>query len=568
MTTKLVEIKPENTWGNVIDRLNEIINIIDQDVVMIGDDQATKGNISITGDVNANNVVIHNDVKSDHIVANTTDINNINGEQITGNVITSDQLNVSNTATIQSANVNSLISNNGVFVNVTANTVSINDLTIVNEITTAKIKHLDLDVGIINEADVDKLTVENQDANTVNTAFLYSEKLDAKLISADNLVVNGSSIVQSLSGLTIKPNQIIVSSNTSELTTVTVTDYGLSLLQAKDNSELTDNYVKQSDIGPFASSDKQKIAMTDLAAQGTMSKTTFLRSDGVWAVPDLPKTFGNMNTITYDPNNIGKDVFNIDNISSGKTNTVITHADKQKYDSTYNFYDNVKQLSAVNDRLFWNGNPISDSQTKYVYKIIGFKDLVISKRNIDANTSVSDVAFNINLDGFEQYNNISITVDSVDNDGFVGSPTVINEWRVYYSVDNLVYKGNDKNSYLVFYNFNNSTLPTPTNAIVIPNQSGTGYLNGVNTFMVGYGGKHLGFSLDFYNNPQFLDVRGRGFMFNTSAQHGITTDFQYVSEMSKLFTTPSLVKSLKITMSSLAVVSSDVQLRLTIRGRK
>lgn len=93
-----------------------------------------------------------------------------------------------------------------------------------------------------------------------------------------------------------------------------------------------DSAVQPADLGDLAA--KDTVSVSDISASGTASAVTFLRGDGTWSVPSGGGGGGggDMLIAIYDPNNVGADAFDMDNMVEGSTNLIFTQTERDKLD--------------------------------------------------------------------------------------------------------------------------------------------------------------------------------------------------------------------------------------------
>lgn len=92
---------------------------------------------------------------------------------------------------------------------------------------------------------------------------------------------------------------------------------------------LADSAAFPEDLGALAL--KSTIAITDVAAAGTPSGSTYLRGDGTWATPaGGGGGGGDMLASVYDPTNRAANAFSMDNMVEGSATKIMTSAERTK----------------------------------------------------------------------------------------------------------------------------------------------------------------------------------------------------------------------------------------------
>ena len=185
-----------DNWGDLVNKLNELINGASNNFVTIGADP-NNGNLVINGDFTADAI------STIAVTTNTATITNIatvaiNTNSIVANVVSSNTANI-NAITVSTGNINSLASNTIVAANVNiSNTATINQL-VVNTANILAVNTANVVANTIasNTANLTTLTSNTINVNRLNAnvaninAILFSTKLEGNV---SNFTLYGGSV--------------------------------------------------------------------------------------------------------------------------------------------------------------------------------------------------------------------------------------------------------------------------------------------------------------------------------------------------------------------------------------
>lgn len=235
MTKQITPIDIYNsTWGDALDRVNELIDAANTEFVTIGG--VNEGNVSITGTLEANNLGI------DNFQANTATAAVVHAGTLDANTIAANTLTV-NVATITNANVSANVSANVVGGNyVVANTILAGATydangALVNANTLINKDNIATPVLAANIVQVTgTLLVEhigqNFTANVATFSRVNSNTVDAGTVNANTIRVNNKDNLQKISLVDYLPSRVLGTDANTNIIQYAISVFGQSILSS------------------------------------------------------------------------------------------------------------------------------------------------------------------------------------------------------------------------------------------------------------------------------------------------------------------------------------------------
>lgn len=258
MTKTLIPIDIyNNAWGDVFDRLNGVIDALDNDIVTVNNDP-TVGDVEVIGEI-----------KAEHLTSNTAAITTIESDlSKVKNLIASIQIDservVANTMFVgTNANTESLNVRDAGFINhFTANTAEINSLN-VNMVNYINVVDTD-----ISRANVDSLYAQSA---VVNTASITTAEVGTATFGT--IIMEGRTTLTSYGQSEIIPNSFTTTDSVGTIAYSPITAYGKGLV-AKANAGAVRQEIGLGNLDNTSDANKPVSAPQQAAIDLRVPKTT------------------------------------------------------------------------------------------------------------------------------------------------------------------------------------------------------------------------------------------------------------------------------------------------------